>query len=70
MFGETPNIAARVQGAGDPGTVVGDHGRPAAGCGAVRRRGQRRPRAQGRGGADDAISHRPGERREAHRSAR
>ena len=51
VFGEAPNIAARVQGLAEPGDGARDRERAAPDCRAVRRRRPRRPRAQGRAGA-------------------
>ena len=70
VFGEAPNVAARVQGLAEPGDGARHRERAAPDRRAVRRRRPRRTRAQGRAGAGDALPHRAGERREAHRRAR
>ncbi len=71
VFGEAPNVAARVQAAAEPGTVLVTASRAAADRRAVRRRGQGRARTQGRAGAGRALSHRARERRRpARRRAR
>ena len=48
VFGEAPNVAARVQAAAEPGSVLVTAKRAAPGGRAVRRRGQGRARAEGR----------------------
>ena len=48
VFGDAPNVAARVQALAEPGAVLVTAERPAAGGWAVRRRGARRARTQGR----------------------
>ena len=48
VFGEAPNVAARVQAAAEPGSVLVTGKRPASGRRSLRRRGGRRARTQGR----------------------
>ena len=70
VFGEAPNIAARVESAGR--ARLGPHHRrgPTADRRAVRRGGPRPTRAQGRSGADDALSRHSRERRGRRAGAR
>ena len=63
VFGDAPNIAARVQAEAEPGSVLITLNRPATGGGAFRRRGARHARTQGRGSACPALSHRSRQRR-------
>ena len=67
VFGEAPNIAARVQAAAEPGSVLVTATRAAPDRRAVRRRGEGRARVEGRRAARVALSSGPGQRR---RSAR
>ena len=66
VFGDAPNIAARVQSAAEPGSILvtATVQRQTAGLFVARR--PRRARAQRRAGAGHALSHRAGERRGAH----
>ena len=63
VFGDAPNIAARVQSAAAPGAILITRGGPTADRRPVRGRGTRPTRTQGSVGADDALSHRARERR-------
>ena len=70
VFGEAPNVAARVQSAAEPGTS-GHRGRAAPDRRPVRRRGQGRARTQRRARQGRALSRRARERRRpARRRAR
>ena len=71
VFGEAPNIAARVQGAAEPGSILITAAvqRQTAGLFVAEERGQHE--LKGVSGADDALLHRAGERRRpARRGAR
>ena len=71
VFGDAPNIAARVQSAAEPGSILITADRPTADRRTVRGGGPRPTRAQGGVGADDALSRRSRERRRpARRGAR
>ena len=71
VFGEAPNIAARVQGAAEPGSILITATVPTADRRTVRGGGPRPTRAQGDVGARDPLSRHPGERwRPARRGAR
>ena len=71
VFGDAPNIAARVQGAAEPGLDPHHSHGPTADRRAVRGGGPRPTRAQGDVGAHDALSRRSRERRRpARRGAR
>ena len=71
VFGDAPNIAARVQGAAEPGSILITADRPTADRRTVRGGGPRPTRTQGSVRADDALSHRARERRRpARRRAR
>ena len=71
VFGDAPNIAARVQSAAEPGSILITADRPTADCRTVRGGGPRPTPAQGGVGADDALSRRARERRRpARRGAR
>ena len=63
VFGEAPNIAARVQAAAEPGVVFVTSQRAASGRGPFRRRRQGRTRAEGSAGAGNSLSHRARQRR-------
>ena len=71
VFGEAPNIAARVQSAAEPGSILITADGPTADRRTVRGGGPRPTRAQGGVGAHDALSRRSRERRRpARRGAR
>ena len=69
IYGDAPNIAARVQALAEPGDGRGDGAGAAPGRRSVRRRGARQPRTQRRAGAGDAVPARAGERRRTPRGA-
>ena len=69
IFGDAPNVAARVQALAEPGDGRGHGAGAAPGRRPVRRRGARQPHTQGRAGAGDAVPDRPGERRRTPRRA-
>ena len=56
VFGDAPNIAARVQGAAGPGSILDHSHRPTADRRTVRGRGPRPTRPQGDVDAHDALS--------------
>ena len=62
VFGDAPNIAARVQEAAAPGTVRGNRGYPSADLGAVRGRGARGAGAQGHRTAGPTVPGNPAQR--------
>ena len=63
VFGDAPNVAARVQARGGAGLDLDHREGAAAGRRPVRRRGSRRARAEGRARAGDAVPDRARERR-------
>ena len=63
VFGDTPNIAARVQAAAEPDTVVISAATQRLGGRPLRGRGTRCARAQGRAATGGAVSRRAAERR-------
>ena len=70
IFGDAPNIAARVQALADPGTVLITARVQRQTAGPVRRRGPRRACAERRARADGALPDRARERRQALRRPR
>ena len=67
VFGEAPNVAARVQASGRAGIRARHRKRAAASRRIIRGRGSGRSRPQRRFRSDQPLSHRPGERRRAAR---